>query len=992
MTDQHSRFSFGHRILSGFLAWLMFFTPVIALAENAPRLPPAEVSTSESSYWADAENPNATQKDQAKAAGAFGSQVGKNIAENAVQPSGNPDGSFNLGTTTDEHGNTFQRKGNASSFFPGTSGTDNNPGRGRFPGAQQPDINSLKNADNDSLRRNSGAFKSALFADAQKDQPDSVMGGAYKVLVDGANRVKPDLRNDPNFVRTKDIYSQAENLTGQFSDCDLTNQLTPTSEQVRVPDYKRCRRFQDKSEECTIRHDYTTAVIEVNGGTNVNLTHRDTANGGYFLGWIGKKGDNYWSGWCDIKEQKTTYRVINPDAITKVTIDYAKYDDYMQIYIGKGANERKVFNGPNENFPPEKGSKCELKTSWSQNLSIDVTDDFKNTAVGGLVDFKIRVSVSGNGEGYARLNIQYDESKVMTQDVWVPSTDSCIDSANATRDSYVGGEYTCIDQPTQDANGCVKSDQGVSICPDDFATPPVPISPSCKQVQVDADYAFYSGEGCFFDRDGNEICQTVPQVSGGGSFSDCKKYEDDPQCSFVSDECVGGSEGTETGNCYIQSETWDCGTTVDVPDYQASQNVECNGSFLCQGDDCSDVANTESGSFNRAAAMLQAANFMAMDGECDDVDVNQNRNCRVFAGEAMECKIVGLTSLGVDAVDCCDQPVEVSPGMYIGMLAEVGVMDAAFMSIEPSSTFGGIQGAYTTLREPVANSLSAVTEPFTSAAETVLGPTKEYIAENLVKPVEAFLNEIKEKISKKMAEFFAEEGAKGAGNAAGGTAGTGGAEAAGAEAGGMLGAAGNVLGAIMGAYTMVMLAYLALQIIFECTEEEIELAVKREMKSCTAVGSYCYEEFLGTCVQTRDAYCCYNSPLSRIVMAQAGPQLGRSGTNGLGKPKNPQCDGIMLSDLEKLDWDKIDLSEWTGLLQQEGALKNQPGDLTFEALTGNGNAFAVPEVYGDRLDTVERTKDRFETGSPDDMRVIQGQKFSFDPDGSSGMNGDAGPP
>lgn len=1009
MTDQRSRFSLGHRILSGFLAWIMFFSPILVLAENAPRLPESQVPSSESDYWADAANPNTSQRDQAMSAGAFGSQVGKSIGENAILPSTNSDGSFNLGTTTDEDGNTFQQKGDASSFFPGTSGTSNNPGSSQFPGAQQPNIESLKQADNDSIRENSGAFKSALFSDAQKDDPDTVMGSAYKILVDGASRGRPDLRNDPNFARTKDVYSQAESLTGEFSDCDLTNQLTPTTEQVRVPDYKMCRRMRDKSEECTIKHEYSTAVLEVYGGTNINLTHKATPTGGYFLGWIGKKGDNYWSGWCDIFTQKTTYRVINPQAITKVTIDYAKYDDYMQIYIGKGEAERKVWNGPNNNFPPEKGDQCELSTSWSQSLSVDVTDDFKNTPPGGLVDFKIRVSVAGNGEGYARLNIQYDESKVMTQDVWIPSTDSCIDSANATRDSYVGGGYECIDQPTQDENGCITNDQGMRICPDNFITPPIPIAPSCKKVLVEADYSFYAGEGCYFDRDGNEVCQTVPQMPGGGTITDCEQYEADPQCSFVRDECVGGMEGAETGNCYIQSETWDCGTWVDVPDYQANQNVQCNGTFLCQGDDCSDVETTTSGSFNRAAAMLQAANFMAMDGVCDEVDVNQNRNCKVFGGEGLECKIVGLPSLGIDAVDCCDQPVEVTPGMYIGMMAKVGVMDAAFMSVDPSSTFGGVQGAYTTLRDPVVNSLTKVTEPFTSATETVTGPIKDFVTDNLTEPLEGFLVDLKAKVSEQLSQFFAEQGAQGAaqagagaGTGAGAEAGAAAAETAGGEVAGALGAAGNVLGAIMGAYTAVMIAYMALQIIFECTEDEIKLAVKRELKSCESVGSYCYEKICvvpttfgcaaRACVQTRDAYCCYNSPLSRIVMSQAAEQLGRPGRKGLGTAENPQCGGLPLSDLEKLDWDRIDLSEWTGLLQQEGALNNKPGDLSFDALTGNGNAFAMPEKYGDRENTITRTQERLENGSPDDMRVIQGQKFSFDPDGNSGNNGGTGSP
>ena len=72
----------------------------------------------------------------------------------------------------------------------------------------------------------------------------------------------------------------------------------------------------------------------------------------------------------------------------------AKWDDYIQVWI----EDNKVYNGPNADFPPEKGVRCELGISWDKNLNIDVTQHFKKS---GYVNTKIRVSVSGWGEGYA---------------------------------------------------------------------------------------------------------------------------------------------------------------------------------------------------------------------------------------------------------------------------------------------------------------------------------------------------------------------------------------------------------------------------------------------------------------------------------------------------------------------------------------------------------------------------------------------------------------
>ncbi|MBU2952248.1 conjugal transfer mating pair stabilization protein TraN [Marinobacter sp. F3R08] len=991
MFDALSPISIGQRLLAGFLAWLMFFAPVLAFAADDPRLPPAQISEAQTSYREAATDPNASPKEQGMRAGRFGTQIGKSIGANAVQPSFNANGNINLGTTTNEEGMVFDREADAGSFFSGTSGGAQDPSTVAFPGSQQPNIDDLKNGTHQSLAEDSPAFRSALYNDANRDEPQTVMGGAYKVLLNDANRVQPDLRNDPVFSRTRTTYNQVESLTDEFSDCSISRQIQETSDRVRIPEYKSCRRIQDNSEECTIEHDYTTTgVIELASGTNANLSHYTSGAGNYFLGWIGRVGDNYWDGDCSIFEQQTQYRVLNPDAIEKVTIVYAKWDDYMQIRVGAPGSERSVWSGPDGNFPPETGGECELGVNWSENLDVDITQQFKNTAPGGLINFKIRVSVTGAGEGYARLKIDYDTSKTIEDNGWVPSSDTCLDSANSTLDDYISGGLECLDGPPVDSNGCFQNDYGVLICPDDFEDVPVEFNPSCREVSVAAQYTFYTGEHCYVDRGGNEICTEVPQSAETGEITDCREFEDNNQCSYVGTECVDGTEGEVSGTCYIQSETWDCGEWVDVDDYDSTQNVQCDGEFLCQGDSCSDVENTESESFNKAAAMLQAANFMAMDGECTELDINENRTCTVFGGDASECKMVGLPELGIEPVNCCDQPVDVGPGQYIGLMSKMGAMDSAFTMIDPSMPFSGARGAYQALRDPLTSTFTEVTQPFTKAVESVTGPIKDAVVDNITEPLSTFLDELKQKLADQLQQFFTEQGLQGAGNTAGGAAGSGITESSAQQGANMLGAAGNVLGTIMGAYTAVMAAYLALQIIYECTEDEIELAVKRELKSCSKVGSYCAQEVCvaptgfgcaaWACAETRDSYCCYNSPLSRIVMEQAGPQLGRPGSKGMGEARNPYCAGIPLDDLAELDWDRIDLTEWTGLLALEGALKTGPEDLTFDALTGSGSAFAMPEMLGDRDDSVQRTIDRVSTGSPDDTRVHQRQNFSFDPD------------
>jgi hypothetical protein len=93
-----------YKAIAGFLIWLMAFSPGIILAQDLPRLPPAQVESSQQIYWDTYTDPNASNKDKGQAAGSLGSQVGKFVGESAVQPSMSPDGQLNLGTVTDENG------------------------------------------------------------------------------------------------------------------------------------------------------------------------------------------------------------------------------------------------------------------------------------------------------------------------------------------------------------------------------------------------------------------------------------------------------------------------------------------------------------------------------------------------------------------------------------------------------------------------------------------------------------------------------------------------------------------------------------------------------------------------------------------------------------------------------------------------------------------------------------------------------------------------
>lgn len=151
---------------------------------------------------------------------------------------------------------------------------------------------------------------------------------------------------------------------------------------------------------------------------------------------LGRVGDNYWSGRCAIYEENYRVLVKRPEMIRSATLVRAIWDDYIQVWIG-GA---KVYNGPNGNFPPETAGACELSTSWNVALNRDVTANFQQA---GSMDTKIRVSVTGGGEGYAYVEVRVNNLCQTLDDV---ITDNCLaleaDSACQIQDETVDGVRT----------------------------------------------------------------------------------------------------------------------------------------------------------------------------------------------------------------------------------------------------------------------------------------------------------------------------------------------------------------------------------------------------------------------------------------------------------------------------------------------------------------------------------------------------------------------
>jgi conjugal transfer mating pair stabilization protein TraN len=100
-----------------------------------------------------------------------------------------------------------------------------------------------------------------------------------------------------------------------------------------------------------------------------------------------------------------------------------------------------------------------------------------------------------------------------------------------------------------------------------------------------------------------------------------------------------------------------------------------------------------------------------------------------------------------------------------------------------------------------------------------------------------------------------------------------------------------------------------------CKENEKLLAKQREQKQAHYIGNFCSKQLkLGLakiCVQKSDSYCTFSSSLAKIIQEQGREQLGIS----WGSAENPECRGFTPEEFQKIDFSKIDLTEFVEDIQ-----------------------------------------------------------------------------
>ncbi len=108
-----------------------------------------------------------------------------------------------------------------------------------------------------------------------------------------------------------------------------------------------------------------------------------------------------------------------------------------------------------------------------------------------------------------------------------------------------------------------------------------------------------------------------------------------------------------------------------------------------------------------------------------------------------------------------------------------------------------------------------------------------------------------------------------------------------------------------------------------CNAEERLLDQKDDAGLCHKLGTYCSSKVLGICVTRKDAYCCFQSKISRILQEQGRPQIGKP----WGEPKTATCDGFTIYEFQQLDLSVMDFSEVYAEFQDAARLPDEAAAL-----------------------------------------------------------------
>ncbi|PZQ48799.1 MAG: hypothetical protein DI556_13370 [Rhodovulum sulfidophilum] len=529
--------------------------------------------------------------------------------------------------------------------------------------------------------------------------------------------------------------------------------------------------------------------------------------------------------------------------------------------------------------------------------------------------------------------------------------------------------YTCATDVDFDGDGCVTDANGALLCGEDIPDPgvfPAGLVPAtCTALAVTPNCP-------------EEMLQ--PQDT-------CEQFAEDPACSFTRGEC---QIRDSLGNCLYNEVSYQCvdGGSYDTP-VQTTEYM-CEGDISCLGEDCV-VPNRSDATADLAevATKLASVDMMSQDMNCaiDPTSVSGTAavsaalaTCEVFAGERQVCD---RSTIG--GSNCCVEAEGVNLTDYLQLMFAVSRLasTAADLGFE-----NPIASAWATAGDFTRNSWSTLSRPMVEVWENVIGYTGvpvDQVASTV--SLEAIKGALMNSAAEWTYQMFGQSAANALfvnGSGAGALFTAGGQIELGATAAFSSGVT-MALSAVSAAYTAYLIYELVIDLISACDEDEYALMAAKALRNTHYIDTSCQRSVLGFCIERREYYCVYNSPLSRIMMENYRRIYG---DDDWGDRGSPECGGIPYAEIANVDFEAFDLSEWTGMLMESDIVEPMKA-LDLEGLTGSSSTLGegLADLYP-REDAMERNLKRFAELDADGIRDDASEDYLIDVDEELGDPGE----
>ena len=598
---------------------------------------------------------------------------------------------------------------------------------------------------------------------------------------------------------------------------------------------------------------------------------------------------------------------------------------------------------------PKKGKLYSGETDGKYKAPlVDLTPFFANADADDVYVIEFLLSVSGRGEGSLHFRAEYDPSLAIDE-TWT-GENHCLDKLEyfSENSKLTTGSITCTayGEQVKVGDSVYGITNGHVICPEAFGPQKIPFL-----LNYDSDKGEYVKEPVSPDHltctnfnftystlspSENAINHSCDELLQTAADSGKSCYMTKTQCiqtTAEADEEMGGTGNTD--DCYLKEITYNCGQEETFEETTETVQTNCGSNNMvinCEGGSCIGITPTveNTGSFAKTSAILQAVDFMAQDFKCVTVDGNEcsedeqrEHFIEIFSGARKHCHIFDT---GLTYQNCCKNMSGVSVNNYVHdilvmsrLLSSKQALGQYADKLDPTGLSTSLNDKSLTAADKLNTKVNSWLDSITGvegganlAQNTVMLIYINAYKGEIVKAMSSLLSSIGKKITGDIATAAGSSGVEGAKKLAEDEATQKAAETASNEALSSLASAASIVGAV---YTVYSVINMSLKLIFKCRNIDFETASDKALKKCYQIETKCKVKVFNpfgkskSCADREFYFCCYNSPLARIVMQQ----IKKTGQLGFSED-DKSCVGIKLDQLEQLDWSKLDLSEWTSLI------------------------------------------------------------------------------